>query len=104
MIARSVVVLPTPLRPSSATDSPLPTSSDTPCRMCSLPRCTCTPESLSMRFLVLEDVVLRAAEVGLAHALVGADRLRRAARQHRALRHHRDVVGKAEDHFHVVLD
>ena len=37
MIVLSVVLLPTPLRPSSPTTSPGLTSRDTPCRMCDLP-------------------------------------------------------------------
>src|SRR5262249_42223691 len=104
MIARSVVVLPTPLRPSSAAHSPGFTSRLTPCRMCSLPICTCTSSSLSMRLFLDVVFVLLAAEIGLAHALVGGDLRRTAGGKNCALRHHSDVVGDAEDDLHVVLD
>ena len=36
-MAFSVVLLPTPLRPSKPTTSPRPTSNETPCRMWLLP-------------------------------------------------------------------
>src|ERR1051325_11343962 len=37
MMARSVVVLPAPLRPSNVTSSPSPTLNSTPCRTCDSP-------------------------------------------------------------------
>src|SRR5258706_103572 len=104
MIARSVVVLPTPLRPSSAVDSPDLISRLTPCRMCSLPIWTCTSRRLSMRRLLDIVLVLRAAEIGLAHPLVGGDLLRAAGGENGALRHDGDVVGHSEHDLHVVLD
>src|SRR5882757_7250606 len=104
MIARSVVVLPTPLRPSSAADSPDLISRLTPCRICSLPMWTCTSRRLSMRRLLDIVLVLRAPEIGLAHPFVGGDLLRAAGGEHRPLRHHGDVVGNAEYDLHVVLD
>src|SRR5262249_37847878 len=104
MMARSVVVLPTPLRPSSAADSPGFTSRFTPCRMCSLPIWTWTSSSLSMHGLLDVVLVLGAAQVGLAHALVVGDLLGRAGGENRPLRHHRDVARDAEHHLHVVLD
>src|ERR671933_692818 len=88
MMARSVVVLPTPLRPSSAVDSPGATSKLTPWRMCSLPMWTCTFRRLSKCCLLDEVLVLRAAEIGLADALVGRDLGRAAGGEHLALRHH----------------
>src|SRR5215470_2843338 len=104
MIARSVVVLPTPLRPSSAAHSPGFTSRLTPCRICSLPIWTCTSSSLSMRLFLDVVLVLLAAEIGLAHALVGGDLRRTAGGKNCALRHHGDVVGDSEHDLHVVLD
>src|SRR5215210_1800435 len=104
MMARNVVVLPTPLRPSSATDSPGFTSKLTPCRMCSLPKWTCTSASLSMYRLLDEVLVLRTAEVSLTHSFVGGDFLRAAVRQDRPLSHHGNVVRDLEHDFHVVLD
>src|SRR4051812_41168966 len=41
MMARSVVVLPAPLRPSSATNSPSPILKSIPCRMCDSPYQAC---------------------------------------------------------------
>src|ERR1700732_4247453 len=87
MIARSVVVLPTPLRPSSAAHSPAFTSRLTPWRMCSLPMWTCTSLSLSMGGLLDVVLVLVAAEIGLAHPLVGGDIARAAGGEDRALGH-----------------
>src|SRR5258705_7179681 len=104
MVARSVVVLPTPLRPSSAADSPPFTSRLTPCRMCSLPMWTWTSSSLSMRLFLDVVLVLLAAEIGFAHALVGGDLRRAAGCENGALRHHGDVVGDLEHDLHVVLD
>src|SRR5215470_8264865 len=94
IIARKVVVFPTPLRPSSAAHSPACTSRVTPCRMCSFPIWTWTSSSLSMDLLLLDVVlVLLAAEIGLAHALVGGDLFRATGRQNSTLRHHGNVVG-----------
>src|SRR5258708_23795222 len=102
-MARSVVVLPTALRPGRAADSPGCTSRCTPCRMCSLPIWTCTSSSLSMGGLLDVVLVLRPAQIGLAHALVRRDLLGAAGRQDGALRHHGDVGGDLEHHLHVVL-
>src|SRR4051794_20808733 len=104
MIARSVVVFPTPLRPSSAAHSPAPTSKLTPCRMCSLPMWTWTSRRLSKRGLFDEILVLGPPQIGLAHAVVGGDLGGAARGEDLALRHHRDVVGDPEDDLHVVLD
>src|SRR6516162_11770951 len=104
IIARKVVVFPTPLRLSSAAHSPACTSSVTPCRMCSFPIWTWTSSSLSMGVLLDVVLVLLAAEIGLAHALVGGDLFRAAGRQNSTLRHHGNVVGDLENDLHIVLD
>src|ERR1700730_5096950 len=104
MIARRVVVLPTPFLPKSAAHSPAFTVSVTPCRMCSLPMWTCTSSRLSTGGILDVVLVLLAAEIGLAHALVGSDLCRAAAREDGALRHHGDIVGDLAHHVHVVLD
>src|SRR5262245_11259841 len=49
-------------------------------------------------------LVLGAAEISLAHALVGGDRLRGAGGEDRPLRHHRNIVGDLEHDLHVVPD
>src|SRR5260370_7391740 len=88
MMARKVVVLPTPLRPSRAAHSPAFTFRFTPCKMCSRPTWTCTSSSLSMDGLLDEVLVLLAAEIGLAHALVGGDLGGAAGSKHPPLPHH----------------
>ena len=45
-----------------------------------------------------------AAEVGVDHRLVGANLVRLAVGDHRALGHHDHPVGVVHDHLHVVLD
>src|SRR5437588_4760282 len=104
MIARKVVVLPTPLRPSSAAASPGLTSRLTPWRMCSLPIWTCTPSSLSMRRFLEIVLVLGTTEIGFADALVGRNIPGTAGRQDAALRHDGDVGCDPEHDLHVVLD
>src|SRR5262245_44585882 len=104
MMARKVVVLPTPLRPSSAAHSPCPTCRLTPCRMCNLPMCTCTSSRLSMQGFLDVVLVLFAAQVGLAHPLIGGNGLRPPRGQNSALRHDGDVVGDLEYDIHVMLD
>src|SRR5258708_2839404 len=92
MMARSVVVFPTPLRPSNAAHSPAFTSMVTPCRMCSLPIWTWTSSSLSTGRLLDVVLVVLAAEISLADALVRGDLLRRSGGENSPLRHHGDVV------------
>src|SRR5205807_3172723 len=104
MMARNVVVFPTPLRPSSAAHSPVFTARFTPCRMCSRPMWTWTPSSRSMGGLFHIVFVFFAAEIGLAHPLVRGDLARGPGRENAALGHHGDVVGDFEHHIHVVLD
>src|SRR5438105_3668775 len=104
MIARNVVVLPTPLRPSSAAHSPVRSSRFTPWRMCSFPTWTWTSSSLSMEPLLDVVFVLLSAQIGFAHAIVGGDLPRPARREDRALRHHGDILGNPEHDLHVVLD
>src|SRR3974390_3761098 len=104
MIARSVVGLPAPLRPSNAADSPDFTSRLTPWRMCSLPRWTWTSRRLSMGGLLHEVLVLRPTKIGFANALIVGDRRWIAAGQDRPLREDGDIIGDPKDDVHVVLD
>src|SRR3954453_10602369 len=96
MMLRSVVVLPTPLRPSRAAHSPSFTSRSTPCRMCSLPMWTCTLRRLSIERLLDVVLVLGAAEIGFAHAFVSRDLFGRTRCKNRPLRHDGDRVGNIE--------
>src|ERR1700678_4082362 len=104
MIARSVVVLPTPLRPSKAADSPGLISKVTPWRMWSFPIWTWTSCSLSMDSLIHVALVLGTAQIRFAHLFVVSDFLRAAAGEQGALCQHGDIVGDAEHDFHIVLD
>src|SRR6185437_6235831 len=104
MMLRKVVVLPTPLRPSSAAHSPSFTSRSTPCRICSLAMCTWTLRRLSISSLLDIILVLGPAQIGFAHAFVGSDFLGIARRQNGALRHYGDRVGNVEHNRHIVLD
>src|SRR3954469_9157096 len=94
MMLSMEVVLPAPLRPTRTTDSCWPTCNDTLRRICARPREVSTLESASMG----------GSEDGVLDALVVADLLWRAARQHDPLVHDHDAVGVAEDDVHVVLD
>src|SRR5215470_9553409 len=85
MMARSVVVLPTPFRPSSAAHSPGFTASVTPWRMWRRPMWTCTPSRLSTGGLLDVVFILLATQIGLAHALVGRDRAGGAGGKYGAL-------------------
>src|SRR5882672_10637828 len=99
--ARSVDVLPTPLRPSSATVSPAPTVRSTPRSTGTLPISAVMPSTVST---TLPSLVFRRAEIGLLNLRVAADLCRSAACQQRPLRHDDDLVGDGEHHLHVVLD
>src|SRR5215203_1676318 len=80
MIARNVVVFPTPLRPSKAADSPAFTSRLTPWRIC-------------MRCLFDIIVVFWAPEISLAHPLVAGNFFGTAGGEDSPLRHNGDVIG-----------
>src|SRR3982751_5966324 len=94
MMLSMVVVLPAPLRPTSATDSFSPTLSESCRRIFACPRKVSMPASSSMG----------GPEDGVLHRLVVADLLRLAAGEHLSLVHHHDPVRVAEDDVHVVLD
>src|SRR5215510_9966815 len=69
MIARSVVVLPAPLRPSSVTTSPSATANSIPCRMCDSPYQACSSLTRSNSFV-------RVAASGMTGAHISLDDLR----------------------------
>src|SRR4051812_15716617 len=98
MIVASSVVLPTPLRPRTASvprsGREKPMSSRT--TVSPLPARAPDPTSAS-------DSALP-PEVDLVHAAVLGDLLRRALDQDLALHQHRDAFGEAEHEVHVVLD
>src|SRR5437016_2058177 len=83
----SVVVLPAPLRPSSVTSSPSPTSKSTPCRMCDSPYQACMRSTLSSGS---DDLAMAGPDIGLDHLLVLRHRSVRPFGQHLAARQHGD--------------
>src|SRR5439155_6718366 len=94
----SVVVLPTPLRPSRVTSSPRPISKPTPCRICDSPYQACSPSTLS------NASTMAGSDIGLDHGGIPGHRGVGPLGQDLAARQHRDGVGEVGDHGHVVLD
>src|SRR4249919_2611391 len=117
-MARSVVVLPAPLAPSSATTSPSSTVSDTPCSATIGPYRASTFSSSSSRAIVLRGVglvrigrqrlrlllVLGRAEIGLDDLRVGLYLGRHALGDLAAEVEDVDALGHRHDEVHVVLD
>ena len=114
------VDLPAPLGPTMVTISPSRTVIETPLRM-STSADVAGDDVLGLEihlgwaFGVMSRVdgfraasIVRspagAAEVGVDHGLVGADLVRLAVGDHRALGHHDHPVGVVHHHLHVVLD
>src|SRR5437762_1548477 len=109
MIARIVLVRPAPLRPSSVTTSPSSTWKFTPCSTCDSPYQACRSLTSSKRLFAAismrsGEFDIRAAHVGLDHRRVLRNLLVRPFGERRAALQHRDRVGDARDHAHVVLD
>src|SRR6266849_6646277 len=99
MIDLRVVVLPTPLRPSSVTTSPRRTSNCAPCKMCDSP------------YQAFRSATARSAASGMLGAEVSFDHFGMtghrpivALRDDLAAREHRNVVGEVLDDAEVVLD
>src|SRR5256714_9590404 len=99
MMALRVVVLPTPLRPSSVTTSPRRTSNCVPCRMCDSP------------YQAFRSATERSAASRMLGTQVGLDHLRMSG--HRAVvalgddldeREYRDVIREVLHDAEVVLD
>src|SRR5512137_888830 len=98
MMARSVVVRPAPLRPSSVTTSPWFTCRSTPCRMCDSPYHACRSLiSRAVAMSVPDPFKLRGgrAHVGFLDRRVAGDLGIRPFGEHRAARQHGDRVGDA---------
>src|SRR5690242_11576593 len=97
MIVASSVVLPTPLRPRTASEPRSGRAKLTSSRIVVSPYPARTPVSFSTSGM-------RLAQVDVAHAPVGGDLVRRALEQHLALHQHGDALREAEYQVHVVLD
>src|SRR5689334_14445499 len=103
MIARKVVVLPAPLRPSRVTTSPSPTENCIPCRMCDSPYQACSPST--------RNNSSAAPASGMAGPQIGFDNvgivrhgLVIALGQDPAAGQHRDRLRQVGDHRQIVLD
>src|SRR3954454_8159076 len=89
MTARRVVVLPAPLRPSSATVSPSRMSRSTPCSTWLSPYQACRPRTSRKG-----TSLMLASHVGLAHLRVLADLVVTALGEDLAPGQHRDPVAE----------
>src|SRR5713101_7680347 len=98
MIVRSVVVLPAPLLPVSVTTSPRSTVKEMPRKARMLPQALWT--------VCRASKVERSpcAKIGFNHLWVTLDHTRRPFCQLGAIIEHRDPIGNAHDHFHVMLN
>src|SRR5262245_41024526 len=96
MMARIVLVLPAPLRPSSVTTSPAGTSKLMPCRMWLSPYQPCTSRTASCDsgMVLLLGHALAGAHVGLDHLRVLRHLGIGALRQHFAACQYCDGVGQ----------
>src|SRR5919201_2999821 len=103
VILSMMVVRPAPLRPTSETTSPSPTSRLTPRRMCAGPRKVFMPSISSSTCLSFASRK-RSAEKNVGDVLVRLDLLRRPVSQELPFMHHYDAVRVTEHHVHVVLD
>src|SRR5438132_3114537 len=93
MMVRSSVLLPTPLRPRTATLPFCATANETPSSTMASPY----PERMSRSSSIFP-------EIHLTHARIAADLVGRAFDQDAPADHHDDAAGEAEHHVHVVLD
>src|SRR6185503_13386095 len=97
MMARMVVVLPAPLRPSSVTTSPALTSKFMPCRTWLSPYQPCTSRTASCASAMSRP------HVGFHHLRVLGHFRVGALRQHLAARQHGVAFEQFGDHREVVL-
>src|ERR1700689_625337 len=98
MMVESKVVLPTPLRPITLMHSPGASLRS----MSSSPTGPPEPAETCRNSSALATTGL--PQIDRAHLRVRLDIARRARSEHRAAHHHRDLLGEAEHHVHVVLD
>src|SRR6185436_7781846 len=114
MIARSVVVLPAPLRPRRVTTSPAGTSNVTPWRTCDSPYQALSPRTARSGPAPEAGAFAGAgfawsSGIGGSHVRLHDIRVLRDVRvvalgQHFAAGEHGDVIGQGRDHREVVLD
>src|SRR5690242_3034490 len=92
------VVLPVPLRPSTASTCPSGGRSDT------LGSTVASPEAARRFSVASRSGIARLAEINGLHLRVLGDLFGRAFRQQRAVDQHGNAIGKGEDEIHVMLD
>src|SRR5665213_3708987 len=97
MIARRVVVLPAPLRPSRVTSSPWPTANSMPCSACDSPY-------QALRSATSSKSAMTRAHIGFDHLGIGRDGLVIALREDAAAGQYGDDVGEVGDDGQIVLD
>src|SRR5690606_23929788 len=100
IMARRVVVLPTPLRPISVIVSPGQMSRSTPCRAWLSPYQALSPRTDSKGW----PLFMFGSHISGAHALVFGDGGVIARRENLAALQHRDVMGDIGHHFEIVFD
>src|SRR5579862_926826 len=105
MIDFNVVVLPTPLRPSSVTTSPACTAKVTPCRMCDSPYQASSPCTASMACVEGEiGSSMAGSKIGLTHGGIGRYGLIIPFGEDLAAGEHGDAVAEICHHAEVMLD
>src|SRR3981081_3166114 len=104
MIARISVVLPTPLRPSTARLPACATSKVTPSRTTASPEPARRSQTARSAPDADSGMACSAPQINLAHPLVRGDFLRRALDQNAAADHHDDAFCKSKNEVHIVLD
>src|SRR3954467_12715026 len=104
MIARKVVVLPAPLRPSRVTTSPSSTSKSIPCRMCDSPYQACRSWTRSNARAFGKRSGMPGADIGVDDFLIVRHRRVVAFGENAAAGQHRDRVRQIRDNGKVVLD
>src|SRR6266702_2882545 len=104
IMARKVVVLPAPLRPSSVTSSPSPTENSIPCRMCDSPYQACRSATRSNALSRTAVSGMSGPHIGLDDFGVFRDLRVGALRQDLSAGKHGDGVRQIGDDGEIVLD
>src|SRR5271169_5125262 len=104
MIARKVVVLPAPLRPSRVTTSPSATAKLIPCRMCDSPYQACSSSTRSNSRAEGDASGMTGPEIGLDDLGIVRHGGVIAFGQDATAGQHRDHVREIGNHGQIVLD
>src|SRR5438270_10811461 len=104
MIARRVVVLPAPLRPSKVTTSPSPTANLIPCNMCDSPYQACNSSTPSSCCPVTAASGMSGPQIRSHDLGVLRDSVVIALCEDTAAGQHRDDVGEIGHYRQIMLD